>query len=117
MNLKIIRKNTGLTQEEVAKKLNIARTTYKNYENEDREPNFETLIKIAKLFNTTTDEILGHEIPYQINKSIFTEEQLEIIEEIKTLDKEQCYKILAYIDGLKDGKENRTKTIEKLRSK
>lgn len=117
MNIKELRQRTNKTQETIAKELNLQKQTYQNYELGKRKPDIEMVIKLADYFKTTTDEVIGHEIPYQINKSIFTEEQLEIIEEIKTLDKEQCYKILAYIDGLKDGKENRTKTIEKLRSK
>ena len=37
--IKEIRKLRGLTQRDVAKKLNIPYSTYSNYENNNREPN------------------------------------------------------------------------------
>jgi transcriptional regulator with XRE-family HTH domain len=58
--IKELRENNGLTQEEVSKKLNIARATYANYETGKREPNFETLQKIAALFVVSTDYLLGN---------------------------------------------------------
>lgn len=57
--IKELRENKGLTQEEVSKKLNIARATYANYETGKREPNFETLQKIAALFEVSADYLLG----------------------------------------------------------
>ena len=46
-----------------------------------------TLIKLADLHHTTIDDIVGHEVPYLINKSEFTAEQLIAIDEIKKMDK------------------------------
>ncbi|EDS80596.1 helix-turn-helix domain-containing protein [Clostridium perfringens] len=50
-SLKEIRKNHSLTQEEMAKALNIPRSTYANYENNKREPSKELLEKISEVFN------------------------------------------------------------------
>ena len=50
-SLKKIRKNHSLTQEEMAKALNIPRSTYANYENNKREPSKELLEKISEVFN------------------------------------------------------------------
>ena len=49
--LKEIRKDLGLTQAQMAEKLNIPRSTYANYENNTREPNTETLKKISSILN------------------------------------------------------------------
>ena len=40
--LKYLRKREGLTQQELAKKLDISKSTVSKYENGNREPDFET---------------------------------------------------------------------------
>ena len=57
--LKYYRKRDGLTQEEVAKRLGLRKSTICNYENDYSEPNMENLQKIAELFHVTLDEIIG----------------------------------------------------------
>ena len=49
--LKLLRERSGLTQQQMAEKLGIARSTVGMYENGEREPNFETLELIADTFN------------------------------------------------------------------
>ncbi len=102
--LKKLRKELGKTQAEVAFDLSIQKQTYQNYELEKRQPDIFMLKVLADYYHTTVDYIVGHEVPYLINKSHFTYEQLEILEELKTLDRFQSQKLLAYIKGLKDGK-------------
>jgi len=58
-NLRYKRVNLKLTQEDVAKKLDISRTTYAGYEKGYHEPDIETLIKIADLFETSIDYLVG----------------------------------------------------------
>lgn len=55
----IERKNSDLTQEELAEKLNISQKSISKYETGARKPSFETLTKMAKLFNVSTDYLLG----------------------------------------------------------
>lgn len=57
--LKNLRYDIDLNQKELANKLNINPSTYRNYENGNREPDFETLINISKFFNVSTDFLLG----------------------------------------------------------
>lgn len=47
--IKEIRKSQGLSQSDVAKKLDMAFSTYSNYENNNRESSFEILKKIADI--------------------------------------------------------------------
>lgn len=60
-NLRQARKNSGLTQKEVADKLGIGQSTYKNYEGGLREPNGNTTVLLANLFHVTTDYLLGRD--------------------------------------------------------
>ena len=57
--LKELRESLGLNQRKLADKVNIARTTYTNYENGNREPDFETICKLADFHNVLVDYILG----------------------------------------------------------
>jgi transcriptional regulator with XRE-family HTH domain len=57
--LKQLRQEHNLTQEALAEKLQTVRSTINKYEKNTRKPEYETLIKIADLFNTTTDYLLG----------------------------------------------------------
>lgn len=57
--LKTLRTGKKWTQREVAEKLGIDRTTYAKYESGASEPSFEMLRKLTKLYNVTSDVILG----------------------------------------------------------
>jgi transcriptional regulator with XRE-family HTH domain len=57
--LKQLRLEYKLTQETLAEKLQIVKSTITKYEKNTRKPEFEILIKIADIFNTTTDYLLG----------------------------------------------------------
>ena len=60
-NLKKLRKLKKLTQDDVAKVLNISRQAYCRYENDQRELSLSALCTLADLFEETTDAILGRE--------------------------------------------------------
>ncbi|AJW76948.1 repressor [Marinitoga sp. 1197] len=57
--LKKLRQDKGLTQEELAKKLNITRKSISAYETGRATPSPEMLKVIAEFFNVTTDYLLG----------------------------------------------------------
>lgn len=57
--LRKLRKQQDLTQEQVAKNLNIVRSTYAYYETGKTCPDFNTVIRLARLFNVTTDFLLN----------------------------------------------------------
>ena len=56
-----IREEHGYKRTELAEALGMPYRTVTNYETGDREPGHSYIIKIAKLFNVTTDYILGLE--------------------------------------------------------
>ena len=56
--LKFYRNSLGLSQQEIANKLNISRQAYQHYECGDREPTLDTLKKLCVIFDCTSDELL-----------------------------------------------------------
>lgn len=54
-----IRKNNGYTRTRLADELGKPYRTITNYETGEREPGHDYIIQIAKMFNVTTDYILG----------------------------------------------------------
>ena len=56
-----LRTSLGWSQVELAKRLGVAKQTVSNWENENIQPSIEMLIRLAKLFNVTTDYMLGME--------------------------------------------------------
>lgn len=54
-----LREKMGISMRKVAIELGIPYTTYISYEKETREPNSETLIKLADYFNCSIDYLVG----------------------------------------------------------
>lgn len=57
--LRDLREDMDYTQDRLVKILNMHKTTYTNYEQGKREPPFELIIKLAKLYNVSIDYIAG----------------------------------------------------------
>ena len=57
-NLKKIRKNFKLSQEDLGIKINVSKQTISKYEKGSVEPNFHTLIEISRVFNCSIDELI-----------------------------------------------------------
>ena len=54
-----LRTASGWSQVDLAKKLGVAKQTVSNWENENIQPSIEMLVRPARLFNVTTDYLLG----------------------------------------------------------
>lgn len=59
--LKALRAQNHLTQSDVAKYLNVARSTIAGYETKNRQPSHEKLTALANLFHTSIDYLLDDE--------------------------------------------------------
>ncbi|ATZ02159.1 helix-turn-helix domain-containing protein [Lactococcus lactis] len=57
--LKTLRKKNSLTQKELAEKVGVKQNSYANWENGNREPNIEMLVRIADYFDVSLDYLLG----------------------------------------------------------
>lgn len=58
-----LRKNKGLTQDEVATKVNVSSQAVSKWENDINMPDIGILLQLAELVGVTTDELLGKENP------------------------------------------------------
>lgn len=57
--IKELRESANLTQQELAKKISISRSTLAGYESENKQPSYQVLAQIAAVFKVPTDYILG----------------------------------------------------------
>ena len=57
--IKMLREEKHLTQQELADKLNSAKSTIGMYENGNRKPSYEVLIKLSEIFGCSIDYIVG----------------------------------------------------------
>lgn len=94
MNLKELRKNSNLTQEEVAKMLNTNQVTYGRYELETSEPNIETLIKLADYYDVSLDYLVGR--GYANDIGYLTPDQKEFLKIFLKLDEFDQAKVIGY---------------------
>lgn len=79
-NLKTLRKNKGLSQEELSVKLNVVRQTVSKWEQELSVPDAEMLISISEVFDTPVSTILGENInEKEKNELKVISEKLEVI--------------------------------------
>ena len=81
-NIKAIRKSKGLSQEELAIKLNVVRQTISKWEQGLSVPDAEMLINISELFEIPVSEILGENIEKKEKDDLkVISEKLEVINE------------------------------------
>lgn len=59
-NLKNLRAKHNMTQQMLADKMNVARTTITGYETKNRQPSHEKLADIAKIFGVTIDYLIDN---------------------------------------------------------
>ncbi|MEB6549126.1 helix-turn-helix domain-containing protein [Heyndrickxia sporothermodurans] len=88
IRISALRKKKNLTQEELAQRVGISRAALSHYEKDRREPDFETLKKIADFFDVSSDYLIsGKESDELINvagKEIkLTPEEYEVFKELK----------------------------------
>jgi transcriptional regulator with XRE-family HTH domain len=56
--IKLLRKDQGITQDQLSEYINVSRSSVKGYENDGVEPSLSVLIKIADVFNVSLDYLL-----------------------------------------------------------
>lgn len=83
-NLKLARLNKGMSQKYVAEQIGVAKSTYSLYESGNREPNVQTIKKIADVLSVSADELLGLEehpntIAAHFDGTEYTPEQIDRI--------------------------------------
>ncbi|WP_077302437.1 helix-turn-helix domain-containing protein [Virgibacillus pantothenticus] len=85
-----VRVENGFGQKDIAEKLNITTSAYGYYEQGKNEPSIETIRTLAKLFDVSTDYLLGlidqpkHPIIFTIKDDFtLTESELQTVKQMK----------------------------------
>lgn len=91
-NLKFIRQQMNISQQELADKLNLDRSTISRWENNDMDASIENAIQVANVLNISIADLTGKdltkennntfdelEILFNKNKDILTEDDKEMI--------------------------------------
>ncbi|MBO1003160.1 helix-turn-helix domain-containing protein [Pseudogracilibacillus auburnensis] len=85
-----LRKKHKLNQEDIAKFLGVARTTYAMYEQGNREMDYELLIKLADYYKVSLDYLFGrsdnpvHIESYAYDEIEFINRTLEVYRDLKS---------------------------------
>ena len=88
-NLKTLRKVKGLTQEELAIRLNVVQQTISKWEKGLSVPDADMLIRIAEILETSVGELLGAKIVDEDDTN-HVAEQLSRINEQLAIKKSPC---------------------------
>ena len=80
--LRELRESKDLTQTQVARRLNLSKTTISGYENNIKTPSLDVLVKLSILYGVSADYILGLE-----NRKLLLIDGL-------TMDQEEIIKVL-----------------------
>ena len=76
----LLRKKKGISQEELANKLNTSRQAVSKWENNQSTPDLEKLVALSKYFNVTTDYLLTDSIETSISNNSQCESNIEFQE-------------------------------------
>lgn len=94
--LKSLRKEAGLTQQEIAQEIGVTRRIIDYYERESKQPPAYFLIGLARAFKMSVDELLGNKIlkckAPKLRASL--EKRLKQIETLNPKTKKQILQIL-----------------------
>lgn len=110
--LKELRTLKGVNQSELAKILNVDRSTYGKYETGDSSPDYEKLLKLASYFNVSTDYLLSNKTSdseknstfgnaEEINAEYLPPDFKELIANAKNLSPEQLKQLNNFLKTLK----------------
>ncbi|MDM8534974.1 helix-turn-helix transcriptional regulator [Clostridiaceae bacterium HSG29] len=97
-----LRKELGLTQNELGKKVGLSGRAIGNYETGHRDPDTETLTKLANYFEVTTDYLLE-----RTNQKYFKQDETIAFHTDKKLTDKDLKTIRNIIDAYIDGIEKK----------
>lgn len=77
--LKALRTEAGMTQTELAKRLNITKSVVSYYELQERTPSPDVLIQLSDIFHVSTDFLLGINHRKMIDVSDLSEDDVRFL--------------------------------------
>lgn len=99
LRIRELREEFQLTQQELAQKISNAQRNISNWEAGINEPDCETILKLADLFNISIDELFGREFYGQKNVGTDTDADKSLALAIKRLNTEQKFAIKILISS------------------
>ena len=103
--LKTLRRENGLTQQQVADYLHLDRSSYAYYESGRTKINIDILMRLAKFFQISLAMLVGEELPAQQLESGTPEENLETVlvnqsvSRFTQLSRDEQYLVILYRSG------------------
>ena len=86
--LRLLRQAKGMTQKQLADQLGLTKSVISAYETDLRSPSYDVLVRIAAIFSTTTDSLLGmdHRELLDISGLPETDQQLmvQLVDRLRT---------------------------------
>lgn len=73
-----LRYDKGYSQIEMAEKLGVTKGAVGMWETDKRKPDYDALIKIADLFDVTTDYLLSHSVKEPLKDNIFKTDEITL---------------------------------------
>lgn len=87
-NLKHLRKQKGITQQEIADRINTSRSCISNYESGNRQPDNQTIKLIADFFDVSVDYLFGRsEVKTLIKSNSLINDIQDVLSDITSLNK------------------------------
>ena len=107
LRLKHLRKDRGYTQESFAQKLGVPVGTYRNWEQGINSPDNDTIIRIVKLLETSSDYLFGR-IDYDLSDMSNSPHRKYLLDKIAKGTPEQLRKLDRLWDIIVEEDENNT---------
>ncbi len=77
--LRQLRTDAGITQTELARRLNITKSVVSYYELQERTPSPDVLVQLADIFHVTTDYLLGIDHKKMIDVTGLSDEDMRFL--------------------------------------
>lgn len=106
LNLKELRTEKNLTQQEVADKIGTSRQVYANWENEINQPDLKMLISLSEFFGVSADFLLGRTDDFgHVSVSVppLSEEETDLLTIYRGMNSAQKMRFVAYGEGIISG--------------
>ena len=89
-----LRKVSGMTQEQLAEKLNISRQTVSKWETSSTLPDLESILKLCRIFHISLDDLLEEE------KKLQSKEERITLEDLARINRHSRKITLLFISGV-----------------
>jgi transcriptional regulator with XRE-family HTH domain len=97
-----LRKEKGLTQEQLAKEVGLSKSAIIKYENNVREPNFEAITKLENYFKVSVNYLMGKSKFKRISDELFYNKTLMIDERLKDKPHEIQEMVISLLNSFND---------------